>query len=113
MGRKDHILSNKKKIQQLFHNGKIIKNFPLVIYTLKSDQPKVLFSISKKKISKAVDRNKIKRQLQAIYFNEFKFHHEKALNITLAIVYVSTNPVPYLKLKVAMSNIIKQLKDEN
>jgi len=113
MGRKEHILSNKKRIQQLFSKGKTIKSYPIVVYALKSEQHKVLFSISKKKISKAVDRNKIKRQLQAIYFNDFKFQHKKALKITLAIVYVSTNPVSYLKLKTVMFNIIKQLKDEN
>ena len=51
-----------KEINHLFRFGKTTIIFPLMVYCLEAKEPKVLYSISKKKINKAVDRNKIKRQ---------------------------------------------------
>ena len=69
MLRKLQILSNKKDISKLFSKGFKSSRFPIVLFSMPFENNKVLFSVSKKHISKASDRNKIKRQMRTIYFN--------------------------------------------
>ena len=72
-----------------------------MLYFLDSKEPKVLFSISKKKISKAVDRNKLKRQLKAIYGRDFSWN----LNKHLAFVYIANYVCDSKTIKEAMQKI--------
>ena len=57
--------------------------------------------ISKKKIAKAVERNKLKRQLKAIYAEDFSWN----LNKHLAIVYIANYVCELTTIKEAMQKI--------
>ena len=94
-------LKNKKQINRLFQKGETFTFFPLMLYSIASKEPKVLFSISKKKIAKAVERNKLKRQLKAIYAEDFSWN----LNKHLAIVYIANYVCDAIELKEAMQKI--------
>ena len=98
---KINTLKNKKEINRLFQKGETAIFFPLMIYVVQSKEPKVLFSISKKKIAKAVERNKLKRQLKAIYAEDFSWN----LNKHLAIVYIANYVCDAIELKEAMQKI--------
>ena len=65
-------LKHKKLIEQLFAEGKSIAKFPLRLvylpYEHLGDKPlQTGFSVPKKKIKNAVDRNRIKRQMREAY----------------------------------------------
>lgn len=69
---KQEKLKLKKLIETLFKEGKSITLFPLRIIFLQKDHDKdkplqVGFSVPKRLIKKAVDRNRIKRQLREVY----------------------------------------------
>ena len=72
-----------------------------MFYCIESKEPKVLFSISKKKIAKAVERNKLKRQLKAIYTKYFGWNLDKHL----AIVYIANYVCDTIELTEAMQKI--------
>ena len=94
-------LKNKKEINYLFQNGETSIFFPFMLYFIDSKEPKVLFSISKKKIARAVDRNKLKRQLKAIYAKDFSWN----LNKHLAFVYIANYVCDTKTMKEAMQKI--------
>ena len=98
---KINTLKNKKEINRLFQKGEISIFFPLMIYVVQSKEPKVLFSISKKKKAKAVERNKLKRQLKAIYAKDLSWN----LNKHLAFVYIANYVCDTKTMKEAMQKI--------
>ena len=104
MLRNTHILSNQKVISELFATGskKTIK--PLTLTTIPFDKNKVLFAVSKKHIPKAVDRNKIKRQMHAIYFNNLELFLQKPTK-AIALTYVSKSPTSFAEIKKSMTTL--------
>ena len=100
-------IKNQKEINHLFRFGKITIIFPLMVYCLEAKEPKVLFSISKKKINKAVDRNKIKRQLKDIYSKDLSWNVKKHI----AFVYIADNICDYNTLYTSMNKIKNAYKD--
>jgi ribonuclease P protein component len=69
---KEERLCNKKLIDQLYHNGSSFLCYPFkvswAITTEHQEFPaQVLFSVSKKRYKKAVDRNLIKRRIREAY----------------------------------------------
>lgn len=90
---KNERLKNLRQIQFLFSesNMKVGKHPLLLLYNLSpetsSGNVKVLFSVSKKKFSKAVDRNKIKRLMRESYRTlEFKNLNTNK-QLLIALVY--------------------------
>ena len=64
--KKEERLCNKKLIDELFHNGSSFLCYPFKVSWMFADtaQPcpaQVLFSVSKKRFKRAVDRNRVKR----------------------------------------------------
>ncbi len=94
-------LKKKKEIQHLFQFGETTLFFPLMLYVSTKKEPKVLFSISKKKIAKAVERNKLKRQLKAIYSSDLSWNLDKHI----AFVYIANYVCDNKTLKEAMQKI--------
>lgn len=78
---KQEKLKSRKAIQQLFVEGDTVAAFPLRLVFLKKAHDanttlKVGVSVSKRKIKKAVDRNRIKRILREAYrLNKESFQH--------------------------------------
>lgn len=69
---KQEKLKHKKLIETLFSEGKSVTVFPLRIVFLENDHDgskplQVSFSVPKRLIKRAVDRNRIKRQLRESY----------------------------------------------
>ena len=69
-----------------------------------ADTPEVLFAVSKKHIPKAVERNKIKRQMHAIYFNNLELFLEGSKK-AIALTYVSKSPTSFLDIKKSMTTL--------
>jgi ribonuclease P protein component len=94
--RKYEILRKQKDIEQLFGEAMSVRQGSLkVLYVVQAGQsvkglPVALFSVSKRLVSKANLRNRIKRQLREVY------RHQKAIlnmpettNVKLAFLYQS------------------------
>jgi ribonuclease P protein component len=69
---KEERLHSKKLIAELFSKGSSFNLYPLRFVLLKQTEPsatppQVLVSVSKKYFKKAVDRNRLKRQLREAY----------------------------------------------
>jgi ribonuclease P protein component len=69
---KEERLCNKKLIDELFHNGSSFLCYPFKVSWLIVNEPlqfpaQVLFSVSKKRYKRAVDRNLIKRRIREAY----------------------------------------------
>lgn len=109
MERKQHMLVDKRSIDLLFSRGKSVKSFPLVMYSIKSNENKVLFSVPKRNIKRAVDRNKIKRQLRAIYFKYWALNKHNNSRKTIAFVYISKRAVPTIELNINMNKLIETI----
>ena len=107
MLRNTHILSNQKVISELFAIGskKTIK--PLALTTIPFDKNKVLFAVSKKHIPKAVDRNKIKRQMHAIYFNNLELFLREPTK-AVALTFISRTPASFLEIKESMTALFQR-----
>jgi len=70
--KKEERLCNKKLIDTLFHNGSSFLCYPFKASWLFVDEPQqfpvqILFSVSKKRFKRAVDRNLIKRRMREAY----------------------------------------------
>ena len=104
MLRNTYILSNRKVISKLFKTGakKTIK--PITLISMPFEKNKVLFSVSKKHIPKAVDRNKIKRQMRAIYFNNLELFLQEPKK-AIALTYVSKSPTSFEEIKKSMTTL--------
>ena len=67
-------LKSKKEITFIFKCGAGVSSFPIKLFFIKnSDQKKssVAFTVGKKNIAKAVDRNKVKRLMREVFRLDF------------------------------------------
>ena len=97
----------KKLIDALFQDGKQEKLYPFLFFYLPNPDPEmkshqVLFSVPKKYIRKAVDRNKIKRRLREAYRKNkylIKDKMHSAVPFLLAYVYISKSIFPFKEIE--------------
>lgn len=111
---KDEKLKSKKLIESLFKEGKRIQSFPLQLLYLKTDHLgevplKVAFSVPKKRIKLAVNRNRIKRQMREVYrqqkFCFFEIANEQHI---FMFIYLAANELEYAVLEEAVQKICKK-----
>ncbi len=88
-------LRSKKLISELFKGGSSFNLYPLRFVLLKHTHPaetpaQVLISVSKKYFKKAVDRNRLKRQIREVYRqNKYILQPEgKTIVAVLGIIYI-------------------------
>lgn len=114
---KSERLSSKSLIEQLFSNGRSFGHHPFVIRYLKLDEAissghQILISVSKRNFKKAVDRNKLKRQIREAY----RLNKEilTSLNDKYAIAYIYTfkKMIPYSELESKLIQSLERLQKE-
>ncbi len=120
---KNERLCGEIRINQLFEAGSTFKIYPLrVVYRLLNNTQEtpvqVLVSVPKKKIKKAVHRNKVKRQIRESYrLNKSLLHqkcNDKNVQLDLGFIYLSGTIHPYSeiedKVKLSLNKIIQALE---
>ena len=110
---KSNRLCSKILIDQLFKSTNVLKCYPLLCSWLEDDSVpnhQILIVVPKRLFKKAVDRNRIKRQLREIW----RLNQEKiATNKKLLISYrqISRDKQTYLNLEKAVLKSIKFIKE--
>jgi ribonuclease P protein component len=110
-------LKSKKLIDQLFAKGKGISSNPVrLVYFLQESEnplPQVLFSVSKRNFKRAVDRNRIKRQMREVYrlHRDHYFTPEAKNAYLLAFIYTAKEKIPYNILEKKLNLALERLKN--
>lgn len=100
-------------IQALFKEGKSIKKYPLKLIYLPLDKAltpsQVLISVPKKKLKRAVDRNRIKRLIRESYRKEKHLLSSQDKSYSLALIYMSDELVSYEQIYALVAALLRQL----
>jgi len=115
-------LKSRKVIGQLFESGKIAKSYPIrAVYNISDFNPEyhkdhvqMGISVPKRLFKKAVDRNRIKRQVREAY----RMYHaplltlakEKNLYFAIMMIYIDRKEPDFQYLEKKVKNLIGQLK---
>ncbi len=118
---KEERLSWKRHIDLLFEKGKSFVAFPLrVIYLPVGEESpataSILISVPKKKIKRAVKRNRIKRQIRETYrmrkYDLTDPLKEKKESMFIAFLYLDKELHTYREMEKAMTKAIKLLREK-
>lgn len=119
---KEERLCNKKLIDQLYHSGSSFLCYPFKVSWLNTTMPQsfpaqVLFSVSKKRYKKAVDRNLIKRRIREAYRLHKQEHLYSLLSdtrksIVFSIGFVGKEIAPYDFIEKKVLKLLMQLSEQ-
>lgn len=119
--RKEERLCSKRSIDDLFHNGssfvlypfRVVFNQPPVDSTSMTTLVKVLFSVPKRKIKKAVTRNRVKRKLRECFRDHksisLEYFYSQGLPLHVAVQYIPTEILDYRTLHEKMAEALAKL----
>ncbi len=120
--KKEERLCNKKLIDELFHNGSSFLCYPFKASWLIIDEPwqipaQILFSVSKKRFKRAVDRNLVKRRMREAYrLNKqqqlYDLLNSAGKRIALSVGYIGKEIAPYELIEKKMLKLLTQLGAE-
>ena len=106
-------LCNYHRIQALFREGRSIKKYPLKLLYLPADKSitptQLLISVPKKKLKRAVDRNRIKRLIRESYRMEKHQLSSVDRSFSLAIIYMGQELTTYNQIRPLVAALLKQL----
>lgn len=118
---KSERLCSKLAIENTFLKGESFYNFPLKVIYLKTDkklnesQVQAAFVVPKRIFKKAVDRNRIKRQMKEAYrLNKetlYRALEGKNIKLNILIIYNTKNISTYWTLNKKIKVILQQLID--
>ncbi|MEN0051813.1 MAG: ribonuclease P protein component [Bacteroidota bacterium] len=110
---KNERLKSTKTIEQLFRKGNSFAKYPLRLVWLeqenKVDAPvQITFSVPKKKFKKAVDRNRIKRQIREAWrLNKHELLEQiPSKSYAFMLIYTAKEPFIYADIEKSMKKII-------
>ena len=116
---KNERLHSKKLIKELFDKGSSFFLYPFKVMVLDApagldETHQVLFSVSKRKIRKAVDRNLIKRRMKEAY----RLHKSEILATELpkkliGLIYVSSELATFPIIEKKITKILKVLAENS
>jgi len=117
---KEERLKNTKRIQKLFDQGERFFEYPfnIVWQKIETNQTplKIAISVPKSKIPKAVNRNKIKRQIkEAIRLKKHLLKNklsQKQLQLQLIIIYTQTSIMNGREIEDKISVTLQRLAEE-
>lgn len=119
---KEERLCNKRLIDELFHNGSSFLCYPFKASWLLMTEPQevpvqIVFSVSKKRYKRAVDRNLIKRRMREAYRLSKQQQLYDQLNnadkrIILSVAYIGKEIAPYELIEKKMLKLLTQLNIE-
>ena len=120
--KKEERLCNKRLIDELFHNGSSFLCYPFKASWLLTDEPlqfpvQILFSVSKKRFKRAVDRNLIRRRMREAYRLHKQEHLYDKLShsekkVVLSLGYIGKEIAPYEFAEKKMLKLLTQLCTE-
>lgn len=111
-------LKSRKQIESLFLEGNNIKSFPLrLIYhpvDAESKFPiKAGFSVPKRSIKRAVDRNRIKRKLKELYrLNKHQFAEHLTKTHAFMFVYMGKEELSFGELEESFMKLISKFNQK-
>ena len=119
LSKKDRLFCS-RKIEALFSEGERLYEFPFNVIWKKDDTLqstlKVAISIPKKKLSKASQRNHVKRLVREAYRKQNSILVEKLLqenkSINLMLVYTLSSILSYNEIEDKISVTLQRLADE-
>ncbi|MDN5205083.1 ribonuclease P protein component [Fulvivirgaceae bacterium BMA10] len=117
---KNERLNSKKLIQELFTKGSSFCLYPIkIIYLHQASDAegsnKVLFTVSKKRFKKAVDRNKIKRRLREAYrLNKYQLLDPDLSGdpLLIAYIYIGRDILSFKEIESKLKDSLLRLKNK-
>ena len=112
--KKEERLKSKKLIEQLFSEGQAETAYPLklIYFKVKHDGPYPIqagFSVMKRKIKKAVHRNRIKRLLREAYRkHKYLVYDQVRASYIFMFLYLDENEEKYVVLEGKMIDLLKK-----
>ena len=115
---KSQRLTSKIEIDAVYNQGQTLKKYPLIVkYLTQAEMEKeclkALFAVPKRRISKAVKRNRIKRMLKEVYrLNKHQLEldlKENNQKMALFFVYTGKENIAYAILEEKIRLILKEL----
>jgi len=119
LGKSDR-LKSRKLIEQLFAEGKTIKNFPILLVYSEAEPEagkpplQITVSVSKRKFKRATDRNRIKRQLREAYRtqkNIFLDGYQGNKRYIAMFIYVSNEHLDSTQINLKIKTLLTRLSD--
>jgi ribonuclease P protein component len=109
MLKKNHTIRKQKEIKEIFKLGKTYKNKILLLKVKNNNLNKYRMTVvvSSKVVSKAVKRNKIKRQIKAFFIEEIKKNHQS--KDFIFIVLAQTEELSTQDLKKSVKTLLNKV----
>jgi ribonuclease P protein component len=115
---KSEKLKSKKLIEQLFSEGDRVKSYPfhMVFIPVNNDKFSTIqvgFSVPKRNIKLAVDRNRIKRLMREVYRkNKHLFTESLVRKYIFMLVYTAKDEIKYADLELAIQNVAAKFQSK-
>lgn len=118
---KSEKLKSRKLIELLFQNGKMLKSFPIQMVFMANDFAEVAcqagFSVPKKRVKLAVNRNRIKRLMRESYrLNKHllidRLTQENSKKYVIMFIYQSNEILKFYQVNKLIISLLEKLKSE-